>query len=134
QRLTLGLPLPDGPAKLTNQSRDLGAGFNSTPSELEVENIRLEEDVLVLGHGKQVTVGNVRGGEMHGDISLLEKNRSTVHIIGWAVNLIANKPADRIMVFSAGKLVAVGEPRLDFAEVARVFNSRSLLRSGFDLA
>lgn len=52
-------------------------------------------------------------------------------VTGWAADVSAKVPANRVYVFAGEELLAASEPNLDNENVTRWFKSDNLLRSGF---
>ncbi|HIE21112.1 MAG TPA: hypothetical protein EYP73_00765 [Acidimicrobiia bacterium] len=72
-----------------------------------------------------------REGGRRIEVNEVFREGDTWIVEGWAADVVAKEPPDRIYVFAGETLVAFGPPNVDSADVVRWFGSESLLRSGF---
>ena len=99
-----------------------GAGWlTGAPADLTVEYVADD------GHHLDVQPEGNRRVEITG----VELTETGWLLTGWAADVSAKVPADRIYVFAGDQLLAASEPNLDNKNVTRWFKSDDLLRSGF---
>jgi hypothetical protein len=90
----------------------LGASPRSAPED--VGGPRLERsgdsEVVRLGPGRSIVV---TPGRLAGFIDSVTAIKNTVEVRGWAADPESGTPAERILAFSQGSLVAQGRPRVE---------------------
>jgi hypothetical protein len=104
------VPAPDGGGWLTGSSADITVEY-------------IADD----GHRLDIRPEGNRRVEITG----VTHTASGWRVTGWAADVGAKVPADRIYVFAGDDLLAAGEPNQDNENVTKWFKSDDLLRSGF---
>ncbi len=105
------LLLPDG-----------SGGWTTGRSQaIDVEYVADDGHVLELGDE----------GNRRLQVDRVDRTDSGWKVVGWAADVSAKLPPDRIYVFAGDVLVAFGSPNVDNENVVRWFKSDDLLRSGF---
>jgi hypothetical protein len=74
----------------------------------------------------------VRPGKLQGYVDSLVVDDQGARLGGWAVDPAAHRAAERILVFSDGRLVAQGEPTVVRPDIGKTFGPAAA-RSGFDV-
>jgi hypothetical protein len=104
------VPAPDGGGWLTGTSADITVEF-------------------IADDGRRLDIRPE--GNRRVEITGVTRIASGWRLTGWAADVAAKVPADRIYVFAGDELLASGEPNADNKNVTRWFKSDDLLRSGF---
>jgi hypothetical protein len=65
--------------------------------------------------------------------AVTERPDGGLTIAGWAADINAAVPADRVVVFSGGRSVATGKPGIERADVASHYGKKELSPSGFEI-
>ncbi len=105
------LLLPDGS----------GGWITGTSQTLDVRYLADDGHVLELGDE----------GNRRLQVDRVDRTETGWTIEGWAADVSAKVPPDRIYVFAGEVLIAFGPPNVDNENVVRWFKSDDLLRSGF---
>jgi hypothetical protein len=84
-----------------------------------------------------VTVGSRRAriarGAVAGNVEQVIKNGGAANVTGWAADVGAGAPADRVLVFSHGRLLGWTHPLISRFDVAALYKNPALLFSGFSV-
>jgi hypothetical protein len=111
--------------------RGAGAGRRLAPLESSrPESYRLVDqdgDVAIRAGGREIPVAE---GAIEGYVDAFQPDDQGTRIGGWAVSLDDGQPAERILVFVRGRLVAQGVPTLDRPDVQAKLGAGAV-RSGF---
>jgi hypothetical protein len=84
-----------------------------------------------------VTVGRQRApivsGALAGRVEQIVKNGGAATISGWAIDVGARAPAEKVLVFSHGRLIGRTSPSITRFDVMALYKSSGVFYSGFSV-
>ena len=75
----------------------------------------------------------VEDGRLQGYVDRFEIDDQGARLSGWAVDTDGPRPAERLVVFDDGRLVAQATPTLARPDIVQRFGSDAVAKSGFEL-
>jgi hypothetical protein len=73
----------------------------------------------------------VEDGRIQGAIDDLARDGSAIRVGGWAASQSAKRPADRVLVFADGRLLAQGTPDVGRPDIVKSMKTFAVGRSGY---
>lgn len=92
--------------------------------------VEKDGETLVVGAGRETPAHK---GSVEGFVDSLDRDDEGVIIGGWAADRAPKRPADRILVFEDGRLLAQEEPSVARPDITESFDSPAVAQSGFEL-
>jgi hypothetical protein len=87
--------------------------------------------------GNAVTIGKERSrivrGALAGRVEQIVKNGGAANISGWAVDVGARDPAEKVAVFSRGRLLGWAHPSITRFDVMALYKTSGVFLSGFSV-